>query len=76
VVRLTVEGETGCLEVEDDGIGMGVATRAGLGLGLEMMRSRARMIGGELEIRGAASGGTTIACRFPVEDVKTAAHLQ
>ena len=76
VVRLSVGEEMGCLEVEDDGIGMEGANGTGFGLGLEMMRSRARMIGGQLEILRALSGGTTIACRFPMEDPKTDGHCR
>ncbi|MBM4142799.1 MAG: hypothetical protein FJ225_04275 [Lentisphaerae bacterium] len=47
-------GRRGRLTVSDDGRGMG----------LRIMRYRAEMTGGDLEIASNASGGTTVTCTF------------
>jgi PAS domain S-box-containing protein len=54
--------------VTDDGAGMPADADPG-GMGLRIMRHRARMIGGILEIRPAAGGGTVvrIILRHPIE---------
>ena len=49
--------------VTDDGKGMPVDADTA-GMGLRIMRHRARMIGGSLEIRPAAGGGTTLRITF------------
>jgi len=67
VVRLSIDEGRGCLEIEDDGIGMADGNGWKPGLGLTMMLSRARMIGGELVIGRSPSGGTRITCGFPVD---------
>ena len=54
------------LEVEDDGEGFGESAPHATGIGLRVMRYRARLIGGELEIGSPPAGGTRICCRIPL----------
>jgi signal transduction histidine kinase len=60
------------LRVRDDGVGFnpGVIARAGsgapgAGLGLGGMAERARLVGGELDVRSAPGGGATVTLRVP-----------
>jgi len=60
------------LRVSDDGGGFDPAVlphanslTPGRGLGLIGMAERARLIGGELDVRSAPGGGTTITLRVP-----------
>jgi len=55
------------LSVRDNGRGLPANFAEDGGLGLHMMRYRARMIGGSLELRrnpAAAGGGATVVCNF------------
>jgi signal transduction histidine kinase len=61
------------LAVEDHGKGI-AADRNGRGIGLVAMRERAELIGGELELRQPADGGTTITLRIPREKAETRAE--
>jgi two-component system sensor histidine kinase UhpB len=74
VVELVVaEDDRGVeLRVSDDGRGFDPAVlphvkslTPGRGLGLIGMAERARLVGGELDVRSAPGGGTTIALRVP-----------
>jgi signal transduction histidine kinase len=52
------------LEVEDDG--EGIAQRpSGQGLGLRVMRHRAQLLGGTLDLAPAPAGGTLLRCLVP-----------
>jgi len=66
-IRLSGAGEP-FLQVDDDGVG-GYGSWPGSpgaqGMGLLIMSYRAKMIGGGLEIRPAAGGGTSVCCTFP-----------
>jgi len=54
------------LEVDDDGDGLDSDTpKPGNGIGLQVMRYRARLIGGELTIGSPPAGGTRVACQIP-----------
>jgi two-component system sensor histidine kinase UhpB len=66
VVELVVAQTNGEVElrVSDDGRGFDPAAR-GRGLGLVGMAERARLVGGELDVRSAPGGGTTITLRVP-----------
>jgi two-component system, NarL family, sensor histidine kinase UhpB len=66
VVELIVAQKNGDVElrVSDDGRGFDPAVRGG-GLGLIGMAERARLVGGELDVRSAPGGGTTITLRVP-----------
>jgi two-component system, NarL family, sensor histidine kinase UhpB len=74
VVELVVAEDGGGVElrVSDDGRGFDPAVlphvkslTPGRGLGLIGMAERARLVGGELDVRSAPGGGTTIALRVP-----------
>jgi two-component system, NarL family, sensor histidine kinase UhpB len=74
VVEVELEADAGAAElrVRDDGVGFdpGVIPRAGstapgAGLGLSGMAERARLVGGELDVRSAPGGGTTVTLRVP-----------
>ena len=64
-VTLSAAGEGARLRVTDDGSGFDpVAARDG-GLGLEGMAERAKLVGGELDLRSAPGAGTEITLRLP-----------
>ena len=50
------------LRVSDDGIGFDPTRSALRGMGLNIMRYRARMIGGVLEVQPSSPSGTIVAC--------------
>jgi two-component system, NarL family, sensor histidine kinase UhpB len=66
VVEMVVAENGGGVElrVSDDGSGFDPAVR-GRGLGLIGMAERARLVGGDLDVRSAPGGGTTITLRVP-----------
>jgi len=71
-VDVEAEGELLELRVRDDGAGFDPAALAraangegpGAGLGLSGMAERARLAGGELDVRSAPGGGTTVTLRI------------
>ena len=63
-IRVGLECRDGALVLEVDADGEGFAPGAtGEGIGLRVMRYRARLIGGALEIGSAPAGGARISCR-------------
>ena len=52
------------LVVKDDGVGL-PRTPGKAGMGLDNMQTRARIIGGRLDIRRRKLGGTTVSCELP-----------
>jgi signal transduction histidine kinase len=66
------------LEIRDDGIGFDprAAAAADHGTGLHLMRCRAEMIGGQLEVASPAGGppGIVVRCTYPV--LHRSAHLE
>ena len=64
IVRLRTGEGTLALEVEDRGRGLG-ADLARRGLGLTAMRERAALLGGTLELRAVAEGGTLVRLTVP-----------
>jgi PAS domain S-box-containing protein len=66
VLSLTGKDGIGTLSIEDDGVGFCEASGGHTGLGLHIMRYRASMLGGSLELRRGPSGGTAVSCRFPL----------
>jgi two-component system sensor histidine kinase UhpB len=68
-VELAADDEQGAeLRVRDDGAGFDPSAPpsgagGGAGLGLKGMAERARLAGGELDVRSAPGGGTTVALR-------------
>jgi len=68
---MEVEDERLELRIRDDGAGFDPASvirdggeGPGAGLGLSGMVERARLAGGELDVRSAPGGGTTVALRI------------
>jgi PAS domain S-box-containing protein len=70
LVRLSAIEGRGLLVISDDGKGLVEPAGNHGGMGLQIMRYRADMIGGTLEIRCDKKQGTTISCRFPVNGKK------
>ena len=73
VVRLTREADGAAVSVEDDGKGFDhpaprhETDRAEMGgMGLRIMGYRAKMIGGNLEVRRRPGGGTIVTCTCPI----------
>jgi PAS domain S-box-containing protein len=65
-VRINVENQNGrgILSVVDDGIGFSKAPPGYKGMGLRIMKCRAELIKGGLEVRKGDSGGTVVECSF------------
>ena len=63
-IRLGLESRDGAivLEVDDDGEGFDDQNPGGDGIGIRVMRYRARLMNGELEIGSAPAGGARISC--------------
>ncbi|HSI14185.1 MAG TPA: sensor histidine kinase [Chthoniobacter sp.] len=63
-IRIGLEraGETVTMEVEDDGVGLPENESPATGIGLRVMRHRAQIIGGALEIGASPAGGTRVSC--------------
>jgi nitrate/nitrite-specific signal transduction histidine kinase len=55
--------------VADDGRGIESAEPAG-GVGLQIMRYRARMLGGLLDVERGARGGTRVRCVVPTASAR------
>jgi signal transduction histidine kinase len=66
IVTLSRIGDRGILTVQDDGSGMPDQQEPSSGMGLRIMRHRARLLGGQLDIYEEAAKGVTISCSFAV----------
>jgi two-component system sensor histidine kinase UhpB len=64
-VDLTTTGPSAELRVRDDGSGFQPAVGESDGLGLQGMAERARLVGGELDVRSSPGAGTEITMRLP-----------
>ncbi len=64
-VALTAASEGAQLRVADDGAGFDPVGVRGGGLGLEGMAERARLVGGELDLRSQPGHGTEVTLRLP-----------
>jgi two-component system sensor histidine kinase UhpB len=64
-VDLFASAEGTELRVSDDGKGFDPAAPGGDGLGLEGMAERARLLGGELDVRSGSGEGTTVELKLP-----------
>jgi PAS domain S-box-containing protein len=65
-IRLTCDGDSAELRIEDNGIGMSRSAASALsGLGLYIMDYRARGIGGVLRLEPGSPGGTSVSCCVP-----------
>lgn len=69
LMSLSGQGGVGTLMIEDDGIGLPKSAPGQAGLGLRIMNYRASMVGGSLELRRGALGGTVVACNFPLRPI-------
>jgi two-component system CheB/CheR fusion protein len=54
------------LEVLDDGRGFATTRESGTGSGLRVMRYRAALFGGELQVKSSPGRGTRITCSAPL----------
>lgn len=66
LVTLATENGQIVLTIEDDGTGLSTSG-TGMGSGREIMRARAAVIGGTLQIVPGVAGGTIVRCCFPQE---------
>jgi two-component system sensor histidine kinase UhpB len=64
-IELSVNGNGAELRVRDDGAGFDPTAVPSGGLGLKGMAERARLVGGELDVRSTPGGGTTVTLRIP-----------
>ncbi|HUI25931.1 MAG TPA: sensor histidine kinase [Candidatus Kryptonia bacterium] len=68
-IALCSDGADVVLDVSDDGRGVSDGElRSPKSLGLLGMRERARLLGGDVDIRGVAGGGTTVRVRIPLRE--------
>jgi signal transduction histidine kinase len=67
-VSLSANGDSATLTVRDNGSGFRGSRSRGSGIGLEIMKHRARSIGGQLSVRSRPGSGTVVACTFPVKN--------
>lgn len=67
LVRLSRVRDQIVLSIRDDGVGMPAELPADRGMGLRIMGYRAKMIGGTLDLRRSARGGTVVRCIVPAE---------
>ena len=66
-IRLAASAGEVALEVSDDGCGFSAeALGESDGLGLKIMRYRAQMLGGRLQLEPGACGGATVRCSCPL----------
>lgn len=63
----TVDGTVN-LSITDDGVGLPAGLDGQHGMGLRIMKYRARMVGGTLEVRNGDAGGVVVACSVPAAD--------
>jgi len=64
-ISLTHSGDELRLQIKDDGRGLSKRQKAKPGMGLEVMRHRAHVIGGSLEINSTTGQGVCITCTLP-----------
>jgi PAS domain S-box-containing protein len=68
LITLSRIDESGALTIRDDGVGFPIAPANDSGMGLHIMRYRASMIGGALQVERGDDGGTRVSCVFPVRN--------
>lgn len=64
-VHLVRQAEAILLSIRDNGVGIAELPKTHEGIGIRLMRNRAGLIGGRLEIGPAAGGGTLVTCTVP-----------
>jgi signal transduction histidine kinase len=57
---------SGRLSIGDNGSGIDATAAPRDGMGLQVLRYRADIIGGTLEVAPQAAGGTRVSCIFPL----------
>jgi PAS domain S-box-containing protein len=67
VIRLEKSPKAMVLRVIDDGLGFPNQPNPAKGLGCHIMKYRAQLIGGNLEIDFPQKGGTRVSCYFPLD---------
>jgi signal transduction histidine kinase len=67
IVRLERSRQEMVLRVIDDGIGFPKDPRSQQGLGYHIMKYRAGLMGGRLEIDSPKAGGARVSCYFPLQ---------
>jgi PAS domain S-box-containing protein len=73
-VELGRDGAAAVLTVSDDGSGLREEARRGAGMGLRIMRYRAALIGGALELDNHAAGGLRVSVRVPLVEENADEH--
>jgi len=72
-ISLDIDHETLLMRIADNGIGMPAERFTAIGShGLASMRHRARALGGRLEVRKPASGGTMLIVQIPIANAVAA----
>ncbi len=67
VVQIETDRQRIILRVRDDGIGFSDEDHRPSGFGLRIMRYRARICGGQLDVQSSADGGTLVTCTIDRE---------
>ena len=65
-ISLHADNQYGTLKIENDGSTLPAPSANDSGMGLQIMRYRARMIGGSLKVESSGNRGVTIECLFPL----------
>jgi PAS domain S-box-containing protein len=67
-IEIELTGSNGCcvLTIRDDGAGFPQVPERQPGIGLHIMRCRASMIRGSLDVQTPPAGGAIVTCRFPL----------
>jgi signal transduction histidine kinase len=63
-VQLRLDGQHGILQIDNDGDRVALPDPGRPGMGCKIMRYRAMLAGGTLEIRPRPAGGVSVVCRF------------
>jgi len=71
VVKLEQSRQGKTVHIIDDGVGFPDELKLQHGLGLHIMKYRAQLIGGHLEITSPKSGGTRVSCYLPDRPVNS-----
>jgi two-component system sensor kinase FixL len=64
-IRLSVRSESLVVTIRDDGVGFSNDSHRPNGVGIRLMRYRASLIGGILQIKPAEDKGTLVSCTLP-----------
>jgi two-component system CheB/CheR fusion protein len=72
-IHLFAGDHRGTLMVRDDGTGFDLLPERHVGMGLHIMKYRAGMIGGALDVRRDMPQGTSVVCVFPIKNQLQAA---